>query len=104
MNDNTVFIPPSRRDMDSLMSSRGVHEAMSGAAQTAVSHAQSISPVVTGEYQGNFEVEPSTGSDWAEAHLVNTSGYAAAVEWGQGSDDGHHILSQTADWLEKGGG
>lgn len=91
-------------ELDALMSSSGVHDAMSEAAEMALDHAQGIAPVDTGEYRDSFRVEQSSGSDRAEARLVNDDEGAGGIEWGKGGSDGHHTLAQTADWLEGGGG
>lgn len=90
--------------MDALMSSDGVHDAMTEGAEAALEHAQSIAPVLTGDYRNLFRVESSDGSGEAYALLVNDDPGAAAIEWGNDKGSrGHHTLTQTGDWIEKGG-
>lgn len=95
-----TFIPPSVRDLLDIATSGDMSEAMEDAGESAAEYARSVAPVVTGEYRDSFRVEQSKG----EAHLINDADYAAAVEWGKGSEhaSAHHVLSQTADYIEGG--
>lgn len=78
--------------------SQPLQELMSGRAEEAADYARSIAPVVSGEYAASFVVEELDGV----SYLVNTAPYADAVEWGTASiPEGHHVLAQTADWVER---
>jgi hypothetical protein len=72
---------------------------------------------ITGEYASSFEVTDLTLLHWegrykgprGAARLVNTAGYAAAVEWGKGGRSGdetqsnHRVLGRTLDALRTEG-
>ena len=92
------FSGPSSSQWRALKTSGDMQTAMEKSAESALEHAQSIAPVVSGEYRDSFVVEGTIEGDRAVAHLVNDAAYAAEVEWGQQ----RHVLSQTADWLEGG--
>lgn len=76
--------------------------AMVAIAKAGVAGAQSISPVVSGEYRDSFEVRPAVfragwrNEDRSGAQIVNTAPYASAVE------RRHKILSKVASII--GGG
>lgn len=100
---------PSRKGMGEIMRSPRVRGLMELKAREAAGIAQNLAPdapPLTEGYVDNFEVHAGTrkiaGTRRAVADLVNTSAYAAAVEWGWFAKEGvghagYHVLGQTAD-------
>lgn len=95
--NDIYFVPPTPAQLDALMSSGGVHDAMSEVAEGMLEYAESIAPVATGDYRDNFRVEESSGSGIAEAYLVNDDPGAAAIEFGNDRAEGHHVFGQVID-------
>lgn len=98
-----ITYKPNFRDTGRLLRSAGMQHMCVAAANNGAAYARSISPVVSGEYQGAFIVVAvavaGPHNDRAGAQLINTSGHAAAVEWRLG----HRVLGRTADYIEKTG-
>lgn len=72
--------------------------------QAAKVLAEASSPRVTGEYAGSFEASDEiaeiAGHKRVIGVLTNTSGHAAAVEYGNANDSrAHHVLGRTLDVL-----
>lgn len=77
---------------------------MDFAENRAKPYAVAISPVDSGDYVSSFEVQPATtviaGLRRVVARLVNQSGHAAAVEYGnRHNPNGHAVLGRTIDFL-----
>jgi hypothetical protein len=76
-------------------------EAMKSRAERGKVFAESIAPVDTGEYAASFEVESGTHGglhgDRAYATLKNTDPAAPYVEFGNGHDNGEHVLTRALD-------
>jgi hypothetical protein len=94
---------PDKAGLAALARSPEVGQAMVDAAESAIPYAQSISPVLTGEYRDSFaafavDVDVA-GETRAGAVLTNTSSHAWAVEWGQGAE---HVLARSVDAIERG--
>jgi hypothetical protein len=102
---------PDRQGTSDLMRSPGVRGVVELTAHAGAEIARNISPDAPPAGRGyveNFEVHSQIRNvartrRWT-ADLVNTSEYAAAVEWGwdeahgQWADHaGYHVLGQTAD-------
>lgn len=91
--------------------------ALDKVAEKGKQFAESISPYDPEDdndhYRDSFEVRPTT-IEWegeypgprAAAELANTSGHAAAVEWGyagragEPSTSAHRVLGRTLDFLD----
>lgn len=67
-----------------------VTAAMAAVGRVAMAYAQTIAPVVSGNYRASFSVEETEDG----ARLVNSAPYAAKVE------RRHRVLSQTVDVIE----
>jgi hypothetical protein len=86
-----------------------IREGLAAVAEIGKAYAESIAPRRSGHYAGSFEVRADTiefsGSERAAATLINTAGYAAAVEYGYGgtaAESGkspHRVLGRTLDHL-----
>ena len=87
---------PDPHFFDRVLFSDDMQGAMVEAAQRGIDYAQGISPYVTGDYAGHFEVTPTRFDTRKGAVIENTSDHAAAVEWGQD----RHILGQTLAKME----
>jgi hypothetical protein len=95
--------------MSAVLVGPDIRESLATVAATGKAYAESISPRRSGHYAGSFEVRADTiefdGSPRAAATLINTAGYAAAVEWGyrRGAADpsptAHRVLGRTLDHL-----
>lgn len=71
------------------------------AAERGKAAAEASAPVRSGEYRRSFEIRDSTGWDGrAGVDLVNTSGHAAAVEFGVHGRAGRHVLGSVIDLIE----
>lgn len=97
-----------------LMNGPEMQEVLRQAAEKGKAYAESIAPVGDprtdphpGEYKASFEVNVQSHGglhgDRAAAQVVNTSEYAAALEWGNGAhppySHGYHVLGRTAQAL-----
>lgn len=93
---------PDHVGFQQMMMSPSVSAAMVEAAQRGEQYAQSISPVLTGDYRSSFHVRPATvgqGLDQrAGAILENTSDHAFYVEY----EDEFRVLQRTIDEIERG--
>lgn len=107
----TVRYKADYRGTGQLMNSPEMVEVMRQVAEKGMAYAKSISPVGDpdedphpGLYQESFEVTAQAHGgfhgDRAEAQIVNTAEYAAALEWGNGAfppySHGYHVLARTA--------
>lgn len=76
--------------------------AMESVAADMKSAAVAISPEQTGDYKSRFKVTSGTwpagggGPEVAVAHLENTSGHAAPVEYGNKIVKRHRVLGKVA--------
>lgn len=97
-----------------LMNSPEMAEVMRQVAEKGKAYAEGIAPVGIppedehpGNYRDSFEVNVQSHGglrgDRAAAQIINTSDYAAALEWGNGSfppySHGYHVLARTAQAL-----
>lgn len=97
-----------------LMNGPEMQEMLRGIAEKGKTYAESIAPVGVppedrhpGEYKTSFEVQVRSHGgvhgDRAEAKIVNTAVYAAALEWGNGAfppfAHGYHVLNRAAQAL-----
>lgn len=97
-----------------LMNGPEMQAVMRQAAEKGKAYAESIAPVGDpredphpGRYRESFEVTAQAHGgfhgDRAEAQIVNTSEYAAALEWGNSAfppfAHGYHVLERTAGAL-----
>ena len=109
---NTKFVP-DRAGFRAMAVSGEVRAAVLAEAEKAKVIAEGLSAPITktGEYAGSFEVHTTTQPlntrfgehEVAVGILENTSGHAAAVEWGSSHDrKPHRILGRTLDGLEHG--
>lgn len=94
---------PNHHGIGQLLKSDDMLATMESVAEAGADYARSISPVVTGEYAGAFEVAGEVLDERATGLIYNTSEHGAAVEWGSEHQEGHHVLARTADWIEAGG-
>jgi len=94
---------PDSKGLAQAARSKDMQRAMTGLARAAVAGVRSISPVVTGEYAGSFQVvETMARAGWrneprAAARIENTAPHASAVE------RKYKILSKAASIIEGGG-
>lgn len=93
---NIKFQDFSRRELDTILGSAEVGDTATSAAEAGADHARSIAPVDTGEYRSRFRVEQGPEGP----RIVNDDPGAAAIEYGSDDTPAHHVLSQTADWIE----
>lgn len=99
-----------------LMKSAEMQAVVREVAEKGKAYAESIAPVGdpledphSGEYKSSFEVNVTDEGGInppgvrAEAQLINTSAYAAAVEWGNSAyppyAHGYHVLARTLSAL-----
>lgn len=94
-----VFVPPSRAELDALLSSSIVTDGLIEAAQIARDYAEATAPVDTGAYRSRFRVEQSGG----EVYVVNDDEAAAAIEFGTADTPAHLTLMRAVDRTEGGG-
>lgn len=102
---------PSYPGLRALMNGPEMQAMLRQVAEKGKTYAESISPVGVppedrhpGEYKASFAVDARANGgvhgDRAEAKIVNTSVYAAALEWGNGAyppyAHGYHVLNRTA--------
>jgi hypothetical protein len=89
-----------------LLNAAWMEAEMRQRAEAAAEFARSVAPVDTGKYLASIEVDSGThgtpGSAkqsraWAEVRA--TSPEAAYVEWGNGHDEGAHVMTKTLDAL-----
>lgn len=89
-----------------LLNAPWMEAEMRRRAEAAAEFARSIAPVDSGEYVASIEVASGThgtpGSAkqaraWAEVRA--TSADAVYVEWGNGHDEGAHVMTRTLDAL-----
>ena len=107
---------PNHKGFAQLAVSPGIRRAIHAAAEKGKAYAEGISQDFrrTGDYADSFEVADLTVVDFktkygagprAASRIVNTSGHAAAVEWGhegragEPSTSAHHVLGRTAAQL-----
>lgn len=85
-----------------MMLSQGVQDYVVQCAERGQAFAESVSPVLTGDYKSKFHVRPALVGDGlnrrAGAVLENTSDHAIYVEY----HDGYRILQRAIDVIEKG--
>lgn len=93
---------PDHQGMQRILNTPAMANVAMSAARSGMTFAQSISPRRTGEYAQSFRVEPTTvrikGQPRSAAHILNTSGHAQAVEWGE---HGHKVLGRTLEELRR---
>ncbi|WP_130012001.1 HK97 gp10 family phage protein [Serinicoccus sediminis] len=100
-----VTFTPNQAGLRELAQSSEVGDRCVAVAEAGMSYAESISPVLTGNYRGGFRVRrtsvtvPGLGRV-AGAELVNVSPHAHLVE----DHNGDHVLKRTAAWLEQADG
>jgi ketosteroid isomerase-like protein len=89
---------PNHADVAKLMRTSEMERVVATVADDALRFAESISPVVTGDYRSKFRVEAATetisGDLRAVVRVVNDSDHALAVE------GTHSVLRRTADHVE----
>jgi hypothetical protein len=101
---------PNSSGIRDLMDSTELQAACVAEAERAQAIAEGLAAEITrtGEYERSFQVRPDRVvvvtrrgiSIRNGAVLENTSGHAAAVEWGNAHDHTpHHILNRTLDLL-----
>lgn len=109
----TVRYKASYPGTGQLMNGPEMQEVLRQVAEKGKAFAEGISPVGNppdphpGEYKASFEVTTQSHGglkgDRAEAQIVNTSEYAAALEWGNSAHPpfahGYHVLGRTAGQL-----
>lgn len=77
-----------------------MRNSMRARATAVAAYAMSISPVDTGDYVSSFEVDDGIGTVGgkglrAYGRVTNTSGHAAAVEYGWGKVPKYRILGKS---------
>lgn len=94
----------NRAGMNAFVKSQAVGDAMYDVAQEAAAYAKSIAPVGTGNYRDSISAEQVTvpvtrkNEPRAGAMISTNLDYSAAVE------GRHHVLSRTADYMNRKGG
>jgi hypothetical protein len=85
-----------------MASQASIGQAMVEAAERGQAYAESISPVLTGDYRNSFHVRPAIVGQGlnrrAGAILENTSHHAFEVEY----TDDFRVLQRTVDEIERG--
>lgn len=92
------YTEPTRAELEAIARSALVQDQIVDVAERGRDHAEAIAPVETGFFRSSFRVE--RGND-GEALIVNDDPGAAAIEHGSDDTPAHHVLAQTADWLER---
>lgn len=100
-----VTFTPNPAGLRELAQSSEVGDRCVAVAEAGKSYAESISPVVTGNYRRGFRVRPTTVTvpglgRAAGAVLVNVAPHAHLVE----DRNGDHVLARTAAWLQQADG
>lgn len=95
--------------MSTVLVGPDITHALAAVAEYGKLYAESIAPRHSGHYARSFEVVAEeiefSGSRRAAAKLVNTAGYAAAVEWGyrgtatDPTNSAYRVLGRTLDHL-----
>jgi hypothetical protein len=98
-----------RAGMSAVLVGPDIRGVLATVAEIGRAYAEEIAPRRSGNYVRSFEVRADTiefsGSPRAAATLINTAGYAAAVEWGYGrgatdpAPKAHRVLGRTLDHL-----
>ena len=92
-----------RAGIDALLNSPQLQAVMTASAQDLKAEAVRVAPRgKTSEYAESFKVEPaivdvitrSGRSSRAGAQLINTSGHAPALEWGNATTPAQHVLGR----------
>lgn len=91
---------PNHHDIARMLRGDDMLQMVGSVAEAGAEYAQSIAPVETGEYAGDFETTAEVLDERATGILYNTSDHGALVEWGFDRQEGHHVLARTADWIE----
>lgn len=93
---------PDHKGTQRILNTPAMAKVAMKVAGSGMAYAQSISPRRTGAYARSFRVEPTTvkikGQPRPAARIVNTSGHAQAVEWGE---HGHKVLGRTLEELRR---
>ena len=103
---------PSRAGVAKFLRSPQISAALLAIAENGKTYAESISPRETGDYASSWKVSRSTftvkGEPRAAAKLENTSGHAAAVEFGYAGranrpgQSRHRVLGRTLEHMRRG--
>ncbi len=97
---------PNNKGIGLMLRSQKMKREMEHRADLVVGYAQADAPRKTGDYASSFEVESGTSEspiklgqgDRAWAKVKNTSGHAAAVEFGNKQvGEGHRVLGRAVD-------
>lgn len=117
MTSVKVSYDMNRAGVRAYLLSPTVSRVAQDVAKDAKTYAESIAPVGTppddkhpGEYASRFRVFPSSvvvdGEPRVSAKLANTSGHAAAVEWGYSgsssspTSSAHRVLGRTLEHMK----
>jgi hypothetical protein len=90
------YTEPTRAELAAIARSALTQDQIVDVAERGRNHAEGIAPVETGAFRSSFRVERGDG----EALIVNDDPGAAAIEFGSDDTPAHHVMTQTADWLE----
>lgn len=93
---SAVQFRPDLAGIAALERSQDFQRLAETVATDGLDYAQSIAPVLTGDYRDAFRVEAGTG----EARIVNDDPGAIAIENGAPARPGFHVLARTIDYIE----
>jgi hypothetical protein len=102
---------PNSKGIGQMLTSQKMEREMVWRARIVVGNAEVIAPRETGEYAASFDVESGRDKspirmgrgDRAWAKAKNTSGHAAAVEFGNKQvGEGQRVLGRAADQVTSG--
>ena len=90
---------PNRREFAKFMKSTAIASVVRQVGEAGKAHAESISPVDTGEYQRKFRVDVRVIGDRQQGLLINEAAHATVVELHLRG--GLRILGRAVDHMEQ---